>query len=145
MAYTVVGDQRVVGSAQLWRKIAEFTMPRDFSLKCKTFEIPYPSVPTKSSEKKPFLPGRFRSHSGAFYTECIVCLGTSSHKQITCDAACGAAVPTSSASITSTLHWLKMAGPQVIARLLMVHVHVYISQMRRGCRLSGRPCAVINV
>ncbi len=40
MAYTVVGDQRVVGLAQLWRKIAEFTMPRDFSLKCKTFETP---------------------------------------------------------------------------------------------------------
>ncbi len=26
-------------------------MQRDFSLKCKTFQTPYPSVPTKSSEK----------------------------------------------------------------------------------------------
>ncbi len=106
MAYTVVGDQRVVGSAQLWRKIAEFTMPRDFSLKCKTFETLYPTRPHQSSEKKPFLPGRFRSQSGTFYTECIVCLGTSSHwecKQITCDAAHGssAAVPTSSEYMVS--------------------------------------------
>ncbi len=120
-------------------------MPRDFSLTCKTFETPYPSVPTKSSEKKPCLPGRFRSQSGAFYNECIVCLGTSSHwecKQITCDAARGAAVPTSSAQVcsgdlpqvSSTVgHCLQLPEDGADARVL------YVTLLHQQMRHLGDP------
>ncbi len=57
-------------------------LPGDSSLKGKTSETLYQTVPLKSSEKRLFLVAVFRSQTAIFFTVTITSLGASIHGPI---------------------------------------------------------------
>ncbi len=109
-----------MGSAQFWRSILKITIPGDSSLKGKTFETPYQTVPLKSSEKRLFLVAVFRSQTAVFYTITTTSLGTSIHGPISTSR-----VPKSS----SNLLWqedLLFQTPQLLQLLSHRSGHVQL-------------------
>ncbi len=100
-----------------------------------TVETPYATVTTKSNEKKPFLLGEFSSQTGAFYTGCTVCLGTSflwTCKQISWGAV---HIPTSSEVIPSIYtavfrwhpSWVRKANGKLYSESTEIRTHQPVS------------------